>query len=1320
MKNFNRFPRKYYILISGLAMVIAAISIFYYDYRQTAVVDGYAASLEALTELKKDILVKWNDERLDYAKMISNDKRIADFLISANTGSAGKSDIEALVKSISHYRYSDELLNISLVDSKYELIYSIADTHKVFYESIEPLLARAKLSGKIEISEIHQPEDYDIHHSIMVPVYRNHKFVGSLITEFSLKNIFTLAVPKWPFSTSTGETLIATQDGDNVRFISKLINEKTVDLKLETPMSDSLPASMAIKGKRGIVEGFDYKNDEVLAYVDSIPGTNYVIVSKINKSEIDLSLSPARIYIFISAVILFAAVLSIIIGQWKVNTAKFYKEQLKLETEKNKLQTYNDFLSKYANDMIFLINEEGKILDANEKACNVYGYSKEEFLTMHSGDVRIESERTYFEEHLKHINEHDGYIFETSHKTKNGKTFPVEVSSRFFQVDGQKYIQAIVRDISERQSAADSLRKSEQRFRTFAETSDDVIYIYRTTPKLHFEFVSPSLENVLGYKPEEFYNNPLFELQLIHPDDSANIFGNYKSPSEQKSQVIRYIAKDGHTVWMEQTRIIHFDRSQNIEFIYSSARDITKRIMIQKSLEKSEHRYKSLAKFLPVGMYRADFAGNCLYVNEKWCELTGMTPDEAFGKGWLKSIYPADKDLVLNKWKQLLENNETISAEYRLIKSDNSIVWVLGSVTSEFDSEGNTSGFVGSVTDISEIKLMEETIRYQNLRYDTLLKSTAAAVHILDGNGNVIQANDAFCKLLGYTSDEALMLNVSDWNESYSGEVFQIAKKEVFEKPNLFESTMKMKNGTTIDAEISATGIKFNDQEMIFCTALDITERKKIQKQIADSELKFRSLYELANDAILLIDPETYRILDCNPAAEELFGMDENSIIGKMPADLSPAIQPDGSISEIISEYYLKKCNENGFVRFEWEHYRFFEQPLNVEVSLKKINMDNNGLVQAIIRDMSNLKKHEEQIKLLFRSIEQSPTSVVITDINGNIEYANPKCLELTGYTREEVTGQNPRILQSGQTPKEIYEQMWQTILNGEEWRGEFLNRKKNGALYWETAVISPVKNDTGEILHFVAVKEDVTERKIMESELLKAKEKAEEMNKLKSAFLANMSHELRTPLVGILGGASIINEESNEPEIKEFSELILNSAKRLNDTLNSIIDISKIESSQQPVRICELNIAPILKEIISPFIAQAEAKKLTFNYSNGIDSAFVFADESLFNKSVNYVINNAIKFTEKGHIDLSLEQIDHSFVIKVADTGIGIPDSFRQNIFSPFRQASEGLSRKFEGNGLGLAITKKFVELMNGEIWFESIEGAGTTFYMKFRRVNK
>ena len=365
----------------------------------------------------------------------------------------------------------------------------------------------------------------------------------------------------------------------------------------------------------------------------------------------------------------------------------------------------------------------------------------------------------------------------------------------------------------------------------------------------------------------------------------------------------------------------------------------------------------------------------------------------------------------------------------------------------------------------------------------------------------------------------------------------------------------------------------------------------------------------------------------------------------------------------------------------------------------------------------SERAKAEKEITKLSRAIEQSPASVIITDTLGNIEYVNPKFTVVTGYNFEEVLYRNPRFLKSGEMNQECYKELWETISSGSEWRGEFLNKKKNGELFWESASISPIKNSKGEIINYLAVKEDITDKKFMDIELKRALDRAEESSKLKTSLLANMSHELRTPLNGILGFAQLLSEDIVDQVHMQMLQKIHQSGNRLMRTLNTILDLTELESNEFLLSMTQLKIGTMLPYMLMEYEEKAKEKGLYWDYEIQNKNDLTFTDEAVFKKIITNLVDNALKFTIKGGIKIKMEKEkkddDEGILTKihVIDSGIGIAEKNKELIFHEFRQASEGISRNFEGSGLGLTLARKMSRLLNGDILVESRLGVGSNF---------
>ncbi|WP_291861247.1 PAS domain S-box protein [Marinilabilia sp.] len=369
----------------------------------------------------------------------------------------------------------------------------------------------------------------------------------------------------------------------------------------------------------------------------------------------------------------------------------------------------------------------------------------------------------------------------------------------------------------------------------------------------------------------------------------------------------------------------------------------------------------------------------------------------------------------------------------------------------------------------------------------------------------------------------------------------------------------------------------------------------------------------------------------------------------------------------------------------------------------------------GILQDITHRRKSNEQVVLLSKAVAQSPVATRITDKEGNIIYVNEAFVRHTGYTLAEVKGQNSRILSSGYHSKDYFKDLWETVLSGGDWKNELLNRRKDGELYWESAIISPIINE-GEITHFIQVGEDISEKKRTREELVVAKEKAEESDRLKTAFLLNFSHEIRTPMNGILGFLKLLDEPDLDSDTqKEFIALVNQGGQRLLDTVNDIVEISKIESGVRDLKYSKVDIREVLNYHYQFYQPRAKEKELSYRLRlDGLSSEdeCLETDRTKLDGILTNLLNNAFKFTESGSIELGCGRENHRFVFYVKDTGPGIPADRFDQIFERFVKADMSLTCGHEGLGLGLSLAKGNVKALDGKIWLSSEVGEGSTFY--------
>ena len=484
----------------------------------------------------------------------------------------------------------------------------------------------------------------------------------------------------------------------------------------------------------------------------------------------------------------------------------------------------------------------------------------------------------------------------------------------------------------------------------------------------------------------------------------------------------------------------------------------------------------------------------------------------------------------------------------------------------------------------------------------------------------------------------------------------------------------------------------------------EIKNRELAEKNLKVNEKKYRSFFETARDGAFVISIDG-DILDCNDGLIRLFGFKSKKELLNINARNVYGNNVDESA--IIQKIVDKGFVTNMPVTFRKQDGTLFETLMSCAVIRKE---NDKMVVHGTITDITERKKAEEKANKLAKAVEQSPESILITDKEGYIEYVNPIFTSITGYSLQEVMGEKPGFMKSGKHSTKFYQRMWNVISNGDIWQGEFLNKKKNGELFWERVSISPIKNESDRITNYVGIKEDITEKKKILADLELAKEKAEESDRLKSAFLASMSHEIRTPLNAIVGFSNIIAEESEDLKFKDLSDTIYNQNDLLLQLVNDLLDFSKVEAGILYIENKTFSMNELINKLFLMFKSKCPAN-VELIVKKSIDSIYISSDELRINQILSNLISNAIKFTHKGNITFGYEIIDKSEIkCFVSDTGIGIPLDKQNQIFERFNK----LDKFTQGTGLGLAIVKNIVELMNGEIWLESEPEKGSCFYFK------
>ncbi|MBI9061797.1 MAG: response regulator [Marinilabiliaceae bacterium] len=518
-------------------------------------------------------------------------------------------------------------------------------------------------------------------------------------------------------------------------------------------------------------------------------------------------------------------------------------------------------------------------------------------------------------------------------------------------------------------------------------------------------------------------------------------------------------------------------------------------------------------------------------------------------------------------------------------------------------------------------------------------------------------------------------------------------------------------------------------------------------KQLIESERKFRHSFDYANVGKALVGLDG-TLLQVNPKLCLIMESDKEDIENKNIVDfiykedialMQRMYFKSGRIHLKNEEFEIRVVNKHG--KILWAI---------VSISLVEDLSDQPIYYVLHLQDITIRKEAIEKNRQLSLSVEQSPAMVLITDLKGRIKYVNPKFSEVTGYTREEVLDKNPRLLKSGNKSAEDYRLLWDTITKGKVWKGEFLNRKKDGTPFWESASISPLKDDQGVVTHFIAIKLDVTDQKRNEHRIRKLNEELEERveertkelydanlkleaarrsadsaNKAKSEFLANMSHEIRTPMNAVLGFADILDRQIDNKVQKSYLKSIKSSGKTLLGIINDILDLSKIESGSIQLHPTPVDIVDLVKEVRNMFDLRAAEKGLELNaYVDAEIPNVLLLDELRIKQVLMNLISNAIKFTQIGYVNLKVKLLlktnsTADISVCVEDSGIGVTKEGQSKILKPFEQQEGQDDKLYGGTGLGLAISDRIMLLHGSRIDVQSEVGKGSQFSFELKNMN-
>ena len=738
-------------------------------------------------------------------------------------------------------------------------------------------------------------------------------------------------------------------------------------------------------------------------------------------------------------------------------------------------------------------------------------------------------------------------------------------------------------------------------------------------------------------------------------------------------------------------------------------------------------------------IYAKDLEGRYVLFNQAAALIAGKSREEVVGRSD-PEVFPADQAaLALANDRQVMEGNRTITFQEDIGTNDGERTF-LATKGPLLDSEGRVIGLFGISRDITVRKQAEQALRES----EAALRNAQSVAHLgswtLDIVNNRLSWSTETYRIFGLPDGTPLDLETflqcvhpedrervaAEWNQALAGAPYDCEHRIIANgQERWVRERARVCFGENAQAH-SAVG-----------TVQDITERKQAEELLVREHGRLQLILDHAPIGIWLQDGKG-RLEFVNQAFCEAMGIPESRFL---EATHYAELMPEAFYSQCLASDAEALANEG--VTASRQRLPFADGKVHDLQVIKAVKRNEQGEPVALVGlsiDITDDLRKEEQLRKLSLAVEQNPNSVVITDAGGMIEYVNQAFSDISGYLAHEVIGKRAGVLKSGQTPEATYFELWTALKTGRVWKGEFINRRKNGEIYTDFAIISPIRQEDGRITHYLSIQEDVSEKKqvgqeldryrhhleelVIErtSQLVAAKEAAEVASRAKSAFLANMSHEIRTPMNAIVGLTYLLKRDSREPAQQDKLNKVADAAQHLLSIINDILDISKIEAGKLVLDKSDFDLDSVLHNVCTLVAERAQAKGLELvvdvvpNLLRGL-----YGDPTRLSQALLNYAGNAIKFTEHGSVVIRArveEENEQGMLVRfeVQDTGIGIARQHQARLFQAFEQADATTTRKYGGTGLGLAINRRLAQMMGGEVGVASEPGKGSTFWFTAR----
>lgn len=655
------------MLFFVIAVSVIISGIIYYNYQKKSLLTEKQLELSSISYLKIRQITQWRHDRINDGRFLGGNtllvKKFSEHLSNPAVMSLHEDILQSLKSLTEIFDYKNALLVEN--NGKVSLAYPASDTLIGGY--LQPLLPDIIKQREIVLTDLHKSSLISfVHLDLVVPLIDHSQndtlVLGLLVLRVDPQKVLWPLIQSWPTLSKSAETLLLRRDGDDIVYLNELRHLSNSMLVLKKPVSDDrLPAALAIRGITATIDGIDYRNVPVVAAMNKIPGSVWYLVAKMDREEILSALgNQIRMIVIILVLIIVTAgsILGLLIRNQRVT---FYQEQYEAELDRLALVKHFDYILKFANDIILLIDKDLAIVEANDRALEYYQYGRDEFIGMKVEKIRAAETRNQLSDIINTINENEGATFETIHRRKDGTTFPIELSSRLVMIEGLKYYQTIGRDITERKRVENTLKESENRFRKIFEESP--FSILMTGKDFGIIRANSSFCHFIGYTEEELklltFRNFTHQEYISNDEISLLKLTAGEIPVYQTEK--KYIRKDGSTIWGSTTVSIIRNKMDEVQFYLVMIEDITTQKKAAFELDNSFSLLRATLESTEDGMLVVDSNGKIVQYNQKFIDMWKI-PEEVLASGEDNSALTYVKSELINP-ETFLENVKNLYSE---------------------------------------------------------------------------------------------------------------------------------------------------------------------------------------------------------------------------------------------------------------------------------------------------------------------------------------------------------------------------------------------------------------------------------------------------------------------------------------------------------------------------------------------------------------------------------------------------------------------------------------------------------------------------------